>query len=514
MQRRHLDAAQVEVLQRMDPQSELMDELPRLFAEDLNAAMALEDAPERVVLFFDTHEAFWGQQRDLAAHAFFQRDEWLRLLVGSLDLSAGIVVVIAGRDRPRWAEATRVIIPKAYVDERLVGHPSEADAGRYLERAGISDPAMHACLISWARVAPDQVHPHYLGLCADVVLAASRQGLTLTPEDFRGAPQVADKGRELLDRLLSYVGADVRNAVHALSACRAFDREIYSELGDKLGFQATKAGFTILTQFSFVWRAERRGEDWYRIHDLVRRLLDEAGDTMTREAHQAMKRYYRRRAELGEGVALVEAIYHLNRLDWERGVDEWAELFDKALELSRYGLCRALLEVRSELSIETNFSLGRVSRREGDYFASLARHDEAKQEYLEAIAASDVDLRLAPNNVAARGNKGMALLRLGEVQAALAEQEHAVATYYDAIAAYDAALTRAPDQAWAHFNKGLTLRDLGVVQLALSRRGEAIANLRAAFVEFSRSVEIAPGDEQARTARDRVQEKLDELSSE
>jgi hypothetical protein len=54
--------------------------------------------------------------------------------------------------------------------------------------------------------------------------------------------------------------------------------------------------------------------------------------------------------------------------------------------MSRYGLCRALLEVRSELSIETDFSLGWVSQREGDYFASLARYDEAKQEYLEAAS--------------------------------------------------------------------------------------------------------------------------------
>lgn len=50
-------------IRRLDPDRELIRELPGLFAEDLNVAMRSDRSPERIVLFFDTHEAFCGQER-------------------------------------------------------------------------------------------------------------------------------------------------------------------------------------------------------------------------------------------------------------------------------------------------------------------------------------------------------------------------------------------------------------------------------------------------------------------
>jgi hypothetical protein len=71
LKERKIDAALVEAIQRMDPERELMDNLPRFFAADLNAAMQVEGAPPRVVLLFDTHEAFWGERRALSWGAYF-----------------------------------------------------------------------------------------------------------------------------------------------------------------------------------------------------------------------------------------------------------------------------------------------------------------------------------------------------------------------------------------------------------------------------------------------------------
>lgn len=468
-QRRGLDAVQVEAIQRMDPESELMDKLPELFAQDLNASLSLEGAPRRVVLFFDAHEAFWGSEgRNFSRAHFFQQDEWLRRLLTTLNRSGGIVGVVAGRESPRWAEANRFPIPAEDIDLHLVGHLSEADATRYLERAGIAEGAMRQALVAYARVAPDEVHPLYLGLCADVVLAASKKGTILTPEDFSVVPELARKGAALIDRLLRSVGPEIDYAVRALSACRAFDQEVYSKLGQALNFQATKPAFDGLTRFSFVWRTERRGEllrrnGWYRIHDLLRRLIRERDEEVVRQADEVLEGYYRERGKAGEITAVAEAIYHANRLDWERGLDEWVEVFQEALARSRYEQCRALLEVRSELSIETDFWRGRVSQSEGDYFAPLARHDPANQAYREAISA------------------------------------------------YDEALRRAPDDVAAHTNKGVALRGLGELQIELGQHGEARKSLQAALAEFSRSLEIAPGNERIRARRDQLRRMIDEL---
>jgi hypothetical protein len=66
----------------------------------------------------------------------------------------------------------------------------------------------------------------------------------------------------------------------------------------------------------------------YRLHDLLRRLDDERGEDTTRRAHEVLEPYCRQREDI------PEAIYHANRLDWRRGVDEWVETFDRALERS------------------------------------------------------------------------------------------------------------------------------------------------------------------------------------
>lgn len=118
--KRGLDEAWFQELTSMGLDTELIHQLPRYFAQDLNAAMEEENAPPRLVLFFDTHEAFWGNQPYLSTEMFFYQDEWLRHLLRALDLESGIVVVVAGRETPRWQEAPKYPIPSQYVNQQPV----------------------------------------------------------------------------------------------------------------------------------------------------------------------------------------------------------------------------------------------------------------------------------------------------------------------------------------------------------------------------------------------------------
>lgn len=128
--KRGLDEARLRALQAMDPGSELRNQLPRILGEDLNAAMQIPGAPPRLVLLFDTHEAFWGTERHLqSADSYFQRDEWLRILLAELYRpNPGIVVVVAGREPPRWPDANRTPIPEDCIETYLVGHLDRTDA--------------------------------------------------------------------------------------------------------------------------------------------------------------------------------------------------------------------------------------------------------------------------------------------------------------------------------------------------------------------------------------------------
>lgn len=491
----------IEEIRDMDVDTELIFELPRLLAQDLNAAMTQKDSPERLVLFFDTHEAFWSNQRDVADYRYFQQDKWLRYLLAELEFSHGIVVVIAGREIPRWQDADEFSIPQEHLDIQLVNHLSEADAREYLRRAGISNRDFQQNAINYASARENQVHPFLLGLCADVILQG-KQGLN----ELDINADFSKKAKQLINCLLKYADREIEYAVDALSACRGFNYDIYKLLGKELEFQTSKPSFNILTEFSFVWEAQR-DKDWYRIHDLLRRLDYEEDNQTTRQAHEVLEKYYREQGEI------AEAIYHVNRLDWERGVNEWVDEFDKALKLSRYDECRVLLEIRNELVIQSDFSLGYVSQAEGDYFATLAQHQQAEKEYLEAIASYNQALNGAPDYIDAHNNKGNALAALGDLQAGLSQHQDALNSYTEAIASYNQALNRAPDYIYTHNNKGLALQSLGNLQAGLSQQEEAIKNYEAALAEFNRSLEIAPDDEKVRNIRDELQELLDSLKS-
>ncbi|WP_445171727.1 tetratricopeptide repeat protein [Microcoleus sp.] len=485
-----------EEIRRKDIDTELIDGLPKLFADDLNAAMAGKPKPERLVMLFDTHEKMWDEKRTSQGINFWYQDEWFRRLLRALDCKAGIVVAVAGRDCPvtqlRWPNASKFPIPEDYIDAQLVGHLSAADARDYLHKVEIDKADLADAVIKYASVNPDeswenlQVHPFYLGLCADVVLAERKRGIELLSSDFARIPKLENKTAELTDRLLSYVDREVRSAVHSLSACRAFDEDLYLKLGAGCHFQATIANFDILTSFSFVWKEPQRGEKWYRIHDLLRRLDADRDNQITRRAHEVLERYYR---ELGN---VAEAIYHANRLDWERGVEEWVEVFEEALGLSRYGLCESLLAVRGELWIKNDFGLGRISQLEGYYYAELARYAEAKQEYWEAVAACDRQIILTPDSIAALKNKGNALRCLGDLQARLSEFEAAKQSYSEAIAAFNSALLIAPDSIAALTNKGSALLSLGELQAQLSEFEAAKRSYSEALAALNSALVIAP----------------------
>jgi tetratricopeptide (TPR) repeat protein len=485
-------------IRRKDIDTELIDCLPKLFAGDLNAAMAGKNKPERLVMLFDTHEKMWDAKRNSQGATFWYQDEWFRRLLRALDYKLGIVVVVAGRDCPltqlRWPNAPRFPIPEKNIDKQLVWHLSPDDARNYLHKVEIDKADLADAVIKYASVNPDdswenlQVHPFYLGLCADVVLAERRRGVELLSSDFARIPKLENKTAELTDRLLLYVDREVRSAVHSLSACRAFDEDLYVKLGAGCHFQASSANFEILTGFSFVWKSEKRGDNWYRIHDLLRRLDADRDNPKTRRAHEVLEGHYR---EVGDAA---EAIFHANRLDWLRGVEEWEDVFNEALGKSRYGECKSLLGVREELWIKSDYSLGLISRSEGFYYTMLARYAEAKQEYLEAVAAYDRAVITNPDDQGTLNNKGIVLLNMGQLQSNIGEFEAAKQSYSEAIATFNLTLVMAPDEIHLLSNKGLVLDSLGNVQARLREVEAAKQSYSEAIAVLNSALVIVPDD--------------------
>ncbi|MFI7125885.1 ADP-ribosylglycohydrolase family protein [Nonomuraea sp. NPDC050153] len=357
MQRRlsHEDADHILTLV---PEPDLLDELPRLFAQDLNDATA--DHP-RIVLLFDTHEAFFGEaigDADSLIHADkLMRDEWLRCLLGHLDLGAGIVAIVAGRTRPPWPSAPVFPIPEQYIDHRLVGHLTTADATQYLTLAGVTNPAMRTALVTYASTAPDEVHPYFLGLCADVALAA---GPRLDPGDFA---TLIDKERDLARRLLQWTPAEAEYGILAVSACRSFTADTFHHLGQALDFPSDRSAFGKLTAYSFISPIRggtASGTGAYTMHSILRRSLQRVRPDEVRKAHEVLARHYGERQEF---TAELEAAYHLSHLDSGEGVAAWVALMDRSLATGRFDRCRALANLLSDLRIDRDEDKGRCLYR-------------------------------------------------------------------------------------------------------------------------------------------------------
>ncbi|WP_144551308.1 hypothetical protein [Peribacillus simplex] len=467
LHQRKVDSIQITKISQMDPDTELINELPKLFAQDLNKSMELS-SNSRVILLFDTHESFWGHQRNMSSHLFFEQDEWLRCLLGHLDLDKGIVVAVAGREVPNWEKASKWPIPARYLEKHLVDHLQYEDALWYLHKAEIQDPALVDSILSYTEVAHNEYQPFYLGLCIDVVLQARSNGVELQAEDFKlGA---GDKAHTLVQRLLRYVDLEIEFAVNALSACRNFDFSTYELLGEGMKYRPSRANFEILKNFSFVWKDPDSSR--YRIHDLLRRILFETGNEQTKQAHSILEQHYRRLAQEGSMEARVEFVFHHNRLNPEDGVKEWVDLFKEALFHSQFDLARLLLQLSHEL-LGINMRKSLVCQLRGDFYKMISKYSEAKDEFVQAVIEIDqVIMREEPQPLL-HIRKGTATRRLALLLELLSEYEEAAGYYHDSINEFERAIELDPENGYILDNQAQSWCDFGDLLDDLSRYEEA-----------------------------------------
>ncbi|WP_447212890.1 hypothetical protein [Bacillus cereus] len=466
LHQRKVDSTQITKIGQMDPDTELINELPKLFAQDLNKSMELS-SNSRVILLFDTHESFWGHQRNMSSHLFFEQDEWLRCLLGHLDLEKGILVAVAGREVPNWGEASKWPIPSKYLEKHLVDHLPYEDAQCYLHKAEIQDPALVDSILSYTEVADNEYHPFYLGLCVDVVLQARSNGIELQAEDFKlGA---GDKAHTLVQRLLRYVDLEIEFAVKALSACRNFDFSTYETLGEGMKYRPSRANFEILKNFSFVWKDPESSR--FRIHDLLRRILFETGNEQTKQAHSILEQHYRWLAQEGAMEARVEFVFHHNRLNPEDGVKEWVDLFKDALYDSQFDLARLLLQLSHEL-IGINMRKSLVCQLRGDFYRIISKYSEAKDEFVQAVTEINQVIMREEAHPIFHIRKGTAMRRLARLLELLSEYEDVQGYYRDSIIEFQIANELDPENSYILNHQAESWIDLGDLLNDLSRYEE------------------------------------------
>ncbi len=362
----------------LEYESEILAELPRLFAEDLNRARKLisrDDPYGRIVLAFDSHDYVQGKAQLESNYEIFARDEWLRKLLLSLDLTSGILVVIAGQDCPNWQNAPRCRIENSRVEFLNVTFLARADARDYLTLSGITESQFKEKLIDFASVEENEVHPLLLGLAANAAIN--------TPDAFADAAELTPiskdlekAAKELIDRFLKHTDAETQLAVKALAVCRTFNFSLYEKLGECLKFAVSALRFEKLTRFSFVSELK---PGVFSIHALLRKLITNDDELLLfiEKVESLLLKHFNDLEKNGIIDAEFEGLYFKNRLDSTAGIQLLSEKFEESLATGNLRRCESLVNVSFEFLATNSVDRAILSQIEGRFYSRLGNYQGA-----------------------------------------------------------------------------------------------------------------------------------------
>ena len=466
---RKVDKPWLEQLHDIKSISELESLMPYLFALDIEASMKSSDSPTHLVLFFDTHEKFWQTQHDLSPLEYFRRDAWLRIMLNVLYTSKRVVTVVAGRVLPRWSEASKNSIPTEKVITHQIGLIPLADARESLEAKGITDAPLREAIVRFTEVERGEVHPMYLGICADSLQYRLKQGITISPDEFKDVVSPEKLGEEVLLRLLSDVPGTLQSAIVALSVCRSFNYAIFRELAqNSLGSSGDRSVFEqVLTQYSFVKKLSKEN---FQIHQIVLNLIEEIPDFLAeiQTTRRVLENYFRTLADNGDDVARAEAIYYSNKLDAERGMAEWLVTFRDALDQCRWLLCDRLSELSREFTFVNEASLVEAMHLMGKYYYSMSRYADAEASYLTALEQIDVQTGEGQVDVDLLSQRCAILNDVVELLSFLSEHDRAEVYFQRALAAYKNTMDFPGCGASVYSGKSVLLRVYGYEKQRMS----------------------------------------------
>lgn len=465
---KNIDERFLSQLREIRSSSELEKWMPFLLAHDLVASMQLEDAPQRIALFFDTYEKFWVTQRDLSPFEYFRKDEWFRVMLNVLQNSDRIITVVAGREPPRWSQTNRNAIQENMFTTHPVGLISFNDARESLEKKNIRDTALQDAIIRFTEVEHGEVHPMYLGICADAVIQRTNTGVEVYPEEFKLVVEPERLGEEVLCRLLSDVSGTLQPTIVALSVCRSFNYDTYQELVRKcFAGDCSKPIFDqILTTFSFVKKLS--GEN-FQIHNLVRKLIERIPDFSSeiKRAKEILESYYRTKAREGSPGLLTEAIYFSNQLNPERGEKEWLETFSQALAKCDWLLCDRLSDLSQDFTFVDGIGLAKAKHLQGRFFQLCSRHSDAEASYLGALEQIE-SLAMEERTTEVLELHFYILSALADLLCFLFRHEKVDEYFQKALEAYNVVIINPPFNAAVHSKKGSLLNSYGYYKVRAS----------------------------------------------
>ena len=289
----------------------------------------------RAVLFLDTYEAVAaGAGSDGEQH---RREAWVRDLYAP---DSPLLLVVAGRDRLRWAEVDSDFDPgrdPLLLDQHLVGGLSEHDARVLLDRSGVADRPLQDSLLAvsaevprgGASAAEVGHHPFSLGLCVDSVAEDRARGVEADPGSFALRPNDTAALAERFLKSLPHRSDEHWLATLALTP--RFDADAAKHARSEAAGVARDAAWEHLRRFSFLAELDEPG--WFKFHARMQEALRARvarNPESLREGHERWRAYWGERSLGVANAAASAAWYHLWHLRPGEAHLLWTDLVDAA----------------------------------------------------------------------------------------------------------------------------------------------------------------------------------------
>jgi len=361
---------------------EVENKLAIFFAYDIDTYKK-KNPNNKVVIFFDTYEALWQNQRSEANR--LSQDEWIRDFVTELP---HVLFIICGREKIRWEEVDSDW--EKDLNQHILGNLSNEDAKSFLNSCKIINTNIQDEMIK-----NSEGLPYYLDLCVDTFYQIKDSGNTPTAKDF------SEVGKEkIFKRFMKYLSLEEQETLKVLANARFYTKNIFSLLIEEF-----KTGYPItaihqLNTFSFI----SNDNEQFFIHDLMRiSLLSFQNDELNKEVNSFLFDHYNSKLQdldikniAQESIdALPEAFYHKEKLG------DVHELFDWYSKPFKCFIASAKYTVILDISIQLKNLLTKKPIEEHQNTASiydyLAWVYELIGEYEKALPLYKEALRISIN---------------------------------------------------------------------------------------------------------------------
>jgi tetratricopeptide (TPR) repeat protein len=390
--------------------AEIRRQLHLYWAYDLREY--LQRNSESAVIFIDSYEALWGNDRSLASLS--SKDEWLRKEIQTL-LSSSCLWILCGQESPRWTEDSnteKAIWGNSIERHEIKGLPEE-HSRNLLKNDDVLENDIQTAIISGSEGVP-----YYLDLSIDLyrIIKKSREP---EPGDFAKVPP------DIFKRFIKYLDEPKETAIKVLSVPRFWNREIFNVLIKEFT-SYPKNEMSRIHNFSFINKDEIEDNKW-SMHQLMRKSWQEYQENEKNEeqdyrksVHEFMLSYYVNKLEnldikkitREHTVSLIEAFYHAKEsleaedlLNWFITVSDpfgraafWqliSPLYEEMLKVLEQKLGPEHLDVATTLN-----NLALLYYKMGDYEKALPLYQRALDIREKVLGPQHPDVATTLNNLA------------------------------------------------------------------------------------------------------------------